>query len=43
MDGWHLTYFAGSLPLANTIGLVLVADLAASADTTLPVQKIKDT
>jgi hypothetical protein len=33
-------YCTGSLPLANTIGIVAVADFAASAETTLPVAKI---
>ena len=36
-------YWTGSLPLANTIGMVAVADLAASAETTLPVAKIAST
>jgi hypothetical protein len=33
----------GSLPLANTIGMLAVAALAASAETTLPVAKIAST
>ena len=33
----------GSLPLANTIGMLAVAALAASAETTLPVAKMAST
>jgi hypothetical protein len=35
--------WTGSLPFANTIGMLAVAALAASAETTLPVAKIAST
>ena len=35
--------WTGSLPFANTIGMLAVADLAAIAETTLPVAKITST
>ena len=36
-------YWTGSLPFANIIGMLPVADLAAMAETTLPVAKIAST
>src|SRR5262245_42065349 len=36
-------FSTGSLPLANTIGMLVVATLAASAETTLPVAKMAST
>jgi hypothetical protein len=36
-------YWTGSLPFANTMGILDVADLAPIAETTLPVAKIAST